>query len=318
VTLNAGVEAGERVVHCYVSNNTVMVNEHVNRVIDDGGDATKIDLTFLASVDSYLTSNDYYKYLMHWVDVRFGIKESGGFVTKIYCLGTTRLPRGGDYTPTTSNTFPSTTSNTSYSATSFRGTTPSWINNANTAHGYFGNGMGDTIQRKVEITLIAAYQRPSGTGIATLFGQGQFASGMSLQQAAGSSGNISFIMYASNNPTATSITSTVAFASATTAKVVAGLFDGSTMTTYLDGVAGTPVDASSYANPDLTNVSVLRGKYPQASSCPVLASGSKTGIISLTTKAYTMDSEALFTGAGLIAFEKGLPGAITAITAMYA
>jgi hypothetical protein len=320
VTLNAGVEKSSRVVHCYVSSNTVMVNNHVNRVIDDGGDATKIDMTFLASVDSYLTSNDYYKYLMHWADCRFGIKEDGGFITKVYCLGTTRLPRGGDYTPDTSNVFPSTSSNTSYSATSFRGTTPSWINNASSAHGYFGNGIANNIQRKNEITLIAAYQRPSGTGIATLFGMAQGASGMYLQQPAGASGDINFAMYSSNDPTATAITSTAAFASATTAKVVAGVFDGSTLTTYLDGAAGTPVDASAYANPTLLNDAVLRGHYRTASSTSVaLVSGSQTGRQTLATRAYTMDNHGLFTGAGLMVFEKGLPsGAISAIGALYA
>lgn len=320
VTLNAGVEKASRVVHCYVSNNTVMVNSHVNRVIDDGGDATKIDMTFLASVDSYLTSEDYWKYLIYWVDARFGIKEDGGFITKVYCLGTTRLPRGGDYTPTTSNTFPSTSSNTSYSATSFRGTTPSWINNANTAHGYFGNGIANNIQRKNEVTLIAAYQRPSGTGAATLFGMGQFASGMSLQQASGASGNISFVLNSSNNPPASStLTATVPFASATAAHVAGAVFDGSTMTAYLDGVAGTPVDASAYANPTLLNDAVLRGKYSSTSSASVvLVSGSKSGLQTLATRAYTMDNEALFTGACFVVLEKGLPGAVADITAMYA
>jgi hypothetical protein len=296
-----------------------MVNRHVNRVINDGGDSSKIDMTFLASVDSYLSSNDYYKYLLHWVDARFGIKESGGFITKIYCLGTTRLPRGGDYTPTTSNTFPSTSSNTSYSATSFRGTTPSWVNNASSAHGYFGSGRANTIQRKNELTLISAYQKP-GAAVATLFGTGQFASGMYLQHASGSSGNVSFAMYGSNDaPSSGPITATVAFASATAAHVAAGVFDGANMTAYLDGVAGTPVSASSYDNPSMINSTVLRGKYgATSSSAVVLASGGR-GIQTMSTRAYTIDNEALFTGAGLMVFEKGLGStAISAITAMYA
>jgi len=73
VTMNGG-EQGSRVVSVYASNNTLMVTRHVNRVINDGGDTSKIDMTFLASVDSYLTSNDYYRYLMHWLDARFGVK----------------------------------------------------------------------------------------------------------------------------------------------------------------------------------------------------------------------------------------------------
>lgn len=319
VTLNAGVEKKSRIVNVYCSNNTLMVTRHVNRVINDGGDTTKIDMTFLASVDSYLTSNDYYRYLMHWVDARFGVKLDGsGFVSKVYCLGTTRLPRGGDYTPTTSNTFPSTSSNASYSATSFRGTTPSWINNANTAHGYFGNGRVNTIQRKNEITLIAAYQRPSGTGIASLFGTSQFTGGLLLQQETGASGNINFTMYASMANPSSGITSTTPFSGATTARVIAGVFDGTNMTTYLDGVAGTPQDASAYSNPTMVNESVLRGDYRslQATS-PVLASGGANSIQTRATRAYNIDSHALFTGACLAVFEKGSPSIVTDITAMY-
>lgn len=301
-----------------------MVNDHINRVIDGGCDLTKLDATaiaFLTSVDSYLASNDYYKYLVYWVDPYFGVKLDGsGFVSRAFCLGTTRLPRGGDYTPTTSNAWPSTSSNTSYSGTGFRGTRPALVNNANTAHGYFGNGIANNIQRKNEVTLIAAYQRPSGTGVATLFGMGQFASGMFLQQAAGSSGNVSFTMYSSNDPPAASnVSATAAFASATAAHVAAGVFNGSTMTTYLDGVPGTPIDASAFANPTLLNDNVLRGKYGSTSStCVALVSGSQTGLQTLATRAYSMDNQGLFSIAALIVFEKGLPAqAITDITALY-
>lgn len=316
VTMNSS-EQGSRIVNVYASNNSAMVNRHVNRVINDGGDTSKIDMTFLASVDSYLSSNDYYKYLMHWVDARFGIKTDGsGFVSKIYCLGTTRLPRGGDYTPTTSNTYPSTTSNTSYSATSFRGTTPSWINNAVSAHGYFGNGRANTIQRKNELTMIAAYQRPGSTGVTTLLGWGQSTAGVGLQQPAGASGNISFFMY---SVAGVATTATVAFASATAAHVAAGVYDGTNLTAYLDGVAGTPVDGTSFTNPNMAVDTTLRGKYSQLSTnAQVLASGGR-GLQTMATPTYAIDNEALFTGAGLVLFEKGLGStAISAITAMYA
>ena len=318
VTINSG-EQGSRIVNVYASNNTLMVNRHVNRVINDGGDTSKINMTFLASVDAYLTSNDYYKYLMHWVDARFGVKLDGsGFVSKVYCLGTTRLPRGGDYTPTTSNTFPSTSSNTSYSATSFRGTTPSWINNASSAHGYFGGGRANTIQRKNEITLISAYQKP-GTAVATLFGTGQFASGMYLQHASGSSGNISFVMNSSNDaPASSTLTATVPFASATAAHVAAAVFDGLTGTAYLDGVAGTPVDFSAFANPNLINTSVLRGKYGSVSGTAVVLASGGRGIQTMSTRAYTIDNEALATFACLVVLEKGSAQIVSDITAMYA
>ena len=317
VTMDGGVEQKSRVVSVYASNNAVMVNRHVNRVINDGGDQSKIDMTFLADVDDYLTSNDYYKYLMFWVDVRFGVKLDGsGFVSKVYCLGTTRLPKYGDYTPTTSNTWPSTSSNTSYSSNSFRGTTPSWINNASSARGYFGNGRSTTIQRKNEITLIAAYQKP-GTALATLFGYNQFSNGLYLQHASGSSGNVSFVIYQAGSP----ITATAAFASATAAHVAAGVFDGTNLTCYLDGVAGTPVDGTSMTNPNLLNDTVLRGVYGvnSYSTTPVLVSGARTGLQTNLTRAYnSSDSQGLFTGAALIGFEKGSAQIVSDVTAMYA
>jgi hypothetical protein len=308
VTLNSGVEQKSRIVSVYASNNTLMVNKHANRVINDGGDITKIDFTFLAAADTWLTSNNTYRYLNWWTDVRFGIKLDGsGFIAKIYDLGTTYLPRGGDYIPTTSNTFPSTTSNTSYSTTSFRGTTPSWINNASSAHGYFGNGRYGNIQRWNEITLLSAYQKP-GTASASLFGFGQFG-GMYLFHNSGSSGTVDFGMSPLIGGGSLYTTATVAFASATAAHVAAGVFDGSNMIAYLDGVAGTPVSASAFANPTLLNDSVLRGSYTNsgAGSGPVLASGSTIGMKGAT---YTLDSAALFTGAGLAAFNKGLSASL--------
>lgn len=313
VTMNGG-EQKNRVVNVYCSAQNTQVNAHVNRVINDGG--SNYDITFIASADSWLTSNNSYRYLQLWTDVRFGYKLDGsGFISKIYDLGTTYLPRGGDYTPTTSNTFPSTSSNTSYSATSFRGTTPSWVNNASTSHGYFGNGRPNIIQRWNEITLLAAYQRPNGTGVATLFGQGQFASGFFLQQASGASGNISFSMYASNRPPSSGpITATAPFASATTPKVVGAKFDGTDMKVLLDGVAGSPVNASAYGNPALLSTTVLRGDTATglsggSSSTVALVSGSQTGLQTLKTLTYTMDNHGQFTGAGLAVFNKGLPDA---------
>ncbi len=318
VTMNSG-EQKSRIVSVYCSNNTLMVTRHINRVLNDGGSFQSMtsDVAFLASVDSYLTSNDYYKYLLHWVDARFGVKTDGsGFVSKIYCLGTTRLPRGGDYTPTTSNTFPSTSSNTSYSASSFRGTTPSWVNNAASAHGYFGNGRTGTIQRKNEITLIAAYQKP-GTFAGSLFGLGQFG-GMYLVHNSGSSGNVEFNMSLKIGGGSAYTAATVPFASATAAHVAAGVFDGSSMTAYLDGVAGTPVSTPTFSNPNLLNDTVLRGSYTNtgAGVGAVLASGSTTGMKNVT---YTLDNNAAFTGAGLVVFEKGLSSTVIGqITAMYA
>lgn len=324
VTMNGG-EQKSRIVNVYASNNTLMVNKHVNRVINDGGDITKIDMTFLASADTWLTSNDVYKHLNWWTDVRFGIKEDGsGFISKIYCLGTTYLPRGGDYIPTTSNTYPSTSSNTSYSATSFRGTTPSWVNNASTAKGYFGGGRANNIQRWSQITMLAAYQKP-GTGVATFFGLGEF-TGLYFQHGSGSSGNVTFAMVLDKVGAPTSFTSaTVPFASATAAHVAAAVFDGSDMIAYLDGVAGTPVSGGLAANNvAMLNNTVLRGQYSLDASAagtgPVLASGSKGTRFTYGTRAYNLgDNEAQYTGAGLAVFDKGLSQSlIQSWGAMYA
>lgn len=315
VTLNSGVEKQSRIVNVYCSNNTLMVTRHVNRVINDGGDTSKIDMTFLASVDSYLTSNDYYKYLTHWADARFGVKLDGsGFVSKVYCLGTTRLPKGGDYTPTTSNTWPSTSSNTSYSATSFRGTTPSWINNASSAHGYFGNGRANTIQRKKETTWIVAYQKPN-TNLATMLAMGQFY-GIYLQHASGSSGNVTFAMTPPGSGTFT--TATMPFSSATAAHVAAGLFDGTNIYCALDGAFSSPVDGSAFANPNNTASQNLFGAYGTSSGqYPILASGGQDTRYN-DGGTYNISNQAQFTCAALIVLEKGLAAAVTDITAMYA
>lgn len=309
VTMNV-TEQKSRVVNVYCSAQNAMVNKHVNRVLNDGGSG--YDITFIATADQWLSSNNTYRYLNWWTDVRFGYKLNGsGFISRIYDLGTTLLPRGGDYTPTTSNTWPSTSSNTSYSANSFRGTTPSWVNNASSAHGYFGNGRLNNIQRWNEITLLAAYQKP-GTASAGFFGTGEF-NGYYLAHGSGSSGTVDFAMSPAGVNTYT--VASVAFSSATAAHVAAGVFDGSTGTAYLDGVAGTPVDFSAFANPTLTTNQQLLGSF-QTNGNPVggtgtvndarfLASGSITGVYKTST-GYTMGNAALYTGAGLAVFNKGL------------
>ena len=312
VTMN-GTEQKSRVVDVYCSSNTAIVNKHYLRVLNDGG--TGVDLTFLASADAWLTSNNTYRYLNWWADVRFGYKLDGsGFIAKIYDLGTTLLPRGGDYTPTTSNTYPSTSSNTSYSATSFRGTTPSWINNATTARGYFGGGRANNIQRWSEITLMAAYQKP-GTAIATLFGMDEF-KGLYLQHGSGSSGNVTFGMVCDKVGAPTTFTTATApFTTATAAHVAAAVFDNSNMTTYLDGVAGSPASCSASINDAMLTVNTtLRGQFAldttSTSTGPVLVSGSQSSRFTYSTRAYFLgNSEAQFTGAGLAVFSKGLPAA---------
>jgi len=303
VTMNV-TEQKNRVVNVYCSSQNAQVNKHVNRVLNDGGTFNNLtsDITFIASADSWLTSNNAYRYLQWWTDVRFGYKLDGSsFIAKIYDLGTTYLPRGGDYTPTTSNTFPSTSSNTSYSTNSFRGTTPSWINNASSAHGYFGNGRSNNIQRWNEITLLAAYQKP-GTSNVSLFGLGQFG-GMYLLQNSGASGTVDFGMSAKIGGGSSYTVATAAFSGATTARVAGATLDASgNMTAYLDGTPGTPV-STSFANPQMLNETVLRGTYSTSTTSPAFASGSS---IAMKPGTYTLANEALATFAGLAVFNKGL------------
>src|SRR4249920_3580931 len=97
---------------------STLMNAHITRVLNDGGvsPVTVDSAAWLGTVDAWLTSNDCWKYLMFWVNPAFGYKVSSGHMTKIYCLGTTRLPRGGDLT------FAGT--GTTYSATGMNATCP--------------------------------------------------------------------------------------------------------------------------------------------------------------------------------------------------
>lgn len=314
VTMNV-TEQKSRVINVYCSAQTAQVNKHVNRVLNDGGTFNNLasDINFIATADAWLTTNDSYRYLNWWTDVRFGYKLDGsGFIAKIYDFGTTWLPRGGDYTPTTSNTFPSTSSNTSYSANSFRGTTPSWINNAGTARGYFGNGRANNIQRWSEATFLAAYQKP-GTAAATFFGLGEFR-GIYLQHGSGSTGNINFAMGCDKISAPTTFTTATApFTTATAPHVAAGVFDGTNLIAYLDGVGGTPQSCPGAANNnDMLKDTYLRGQFSidaqSVGSGPFLGSGTRDTRFSYVTRSYTFgNSEAQYTGAGLAAFSKGFP-----------
>lgn len=314
VTMNV-TEQKSRVVSVYASNNPLMYNKHYNRVINDGGDTSKIDPTFLRNACDWLTNNDCWRHLQWWIDVRFGVKLDGsGFISKIYCLGTTLLPRGGDYTPTTSNTFPSTSSNTSYSSNSFRGTTPSWVNNAGSARGFFGNGRTNNIQRWSEITMLAAYQKPN-TNAVTFFGLGEF-TGMYFQHGSGSSGNVTFSMVCDKTSPSTYTNATAPFASATAAAVAAAVFDNTNMIVYYNGTPGTPVSGGASANnSQMLTDTVLRGSITgdlqSSGPGPVLVSGSHDSRFNRVPKTFNFSqSEAQYTGAAHAIFSKGLSQAL--------
>lgn len=230
VTLQSGTERQNRVVHVYCSSSSALVNSHINRVTDDGGDATKIDRTWMDAVYSYLVSNSLLSNLLFWTDAGFGVKLSGAAVTKVYDLGTTRLPRGGDYTVDPAG------AGATYSATAMNATSPGWVNTAANSQGYFGGGRVNNLRRLTEVTFVAAYQK-ANSNTATLIGMGEF--GLTgLQHLTGTPGTIRFSFA---NASTTFTADGPAPGSATAAQIIAGTFDGTTLVAYTEGVAGTGV-----------------------------------------------------------------------------
>ena len=60
-----------------MSANSALVNAHINRVIDDGGDVSTIDQTWLQTAYAWLVSNSVDKSLLHWADPAFGVQRAG-------------------------------------------------------------------------------------------------------------------------------------------------------------------------------------------------------------------------------------------------
>jgi len=306
VTLQSGTERQSRIVHVYVSSATAFVNNHIDRVIQDGGDPSTIDATWLSTVDAYLTSNNLTKYLLFWTDPAFGVKRTGNVITKIYDLGTTRLPRGGDYTPTTGTT--------TYSATAMNGTVPGWTNTNTNSFGYFGSGRLNNIRRKVEVTVVAAYNKPN-TNTATLVAMDEFG-GIGLQHTSGSPGNASFYLTDGTH----TVAATNATSGATAPNIIAGVFDGTCLYAYVEAVASTcqtglviPASAlsSSGANPTLT------GTIGTPNTVPFLGSGSQNSKYIYGTGYVFENNEAQFSASDLIVFEKGLSaGQISSLTTL--
>ncbi len=264
-------------------------------MLDAGATTTTIDATWIETCVAWLAANNLTSSLLYWIDPAFGTKKSGSVVQKVYCLGTTRLPRGGDFTPKTSNT--------TYSATGMNGTVPGWTNPNSTDHGYFGGGRVNNIRRKLQLTCVAAYKKP-GTAQATLIGSNQFSGGFILKHVSGTPGSASFIL----RDDVQALTATKAATSATTANIIAGVFDGTNLTTYVEGVAGTPV-TGLHANLDMALSTALKGTMG-GTQVPVITSGSENSRYNYTLGTYTYsNNEALFTASDFIIFEKGLSDA---------
>lgn len=296
VTLNAGVEAGNRIVNVYCTAANARVNAHINRVLNDGGDITKIDQTWLAAVDNWLAVTcDCLANLRLWTNPAFGVKLSGSDVVKVYDYGTTTLPRGGDLTFCATPAC-AIAASTTYSATGLNSTTPAWVNGAANSRAYYGNGRLNNIRRQVQVTAVAAF---SSSGDCYLMATGEFG-GMALGRV---SGNASFLL----SDDVQTKTATVAVAGST-AKIIGGTFDGTSLFAWSEGVAGT-AQTGLHANTDLSLATTLRGLWGISTNVPFLQSGSLNSRYTYGTGYIFSDASSCGAVSDMILLDGALSGA---------
>jgi hypothetical protein len=283
---------------------TEFVNKHMTRILAAG--ATDYDTSWLTTVDAWLTSNSLHQNLLFWTNPAFGVIRSGTQISKIFDLGCTRLPRGGDYTP-------ESPSNTTYSATGLNGTTPAEVNaSATLSKGYYGAARGTTfrwsqIRRKHRqgLTLVAAYSS-GNTNKKTFIGCGDGA-GFSLANSSGSPGNVEIKL--SGIDLGWEITGTTA-ASASTAKIIAGTFDLTNAVAYSEGVAGSASSAATQDNMPLLGPATL------TKANIFIGSGSKRTALSSGSHNY-LDNEGQFTISDRVIFDKDIGAtAVASLTTM--
>ncbi len=311
VYLHSGVEQKNRVVSTYCSSSIYQeVNAHLTRAAAGGADMTTCDRTFMDTFYAWLTSNGLKNNLLFATMPEFCVAKSGSVISKIFDMGTTRLPRGGDYTAGTANT--------SYNATGIN-SKPAWVNSANTAYGYYGGGRLNNIRRKTQITMFAAYQKP-GTAIATPFVSGQFSVRMMLSHTAGTPGGAEFRLY---DQTQTKTATATVSGLATDVHTLAGTFDGTTLLAYSDAVAGSGSQTGLVIpGPNLTGqTDALTGQIdPNPSSSSnfhVIISGTDAGLYNNATGYYPNGNAALYSGRAQMIFDKALTGAqITSLDAL--
>lgn len=296
VTMNGG-EQQDRVVSTYVSSSSAFVNAHITRALAAGADASTIDRTWMDTFDAWLVSEGLSNNLMFATMVDFGvIKDGSNIISKIFDMGTTRLPRGGDYTPTTSST--------TYNATGIN-SNPAWVNGSTTARGYYGGGRLNNIRRKTQITLFAAYQKPNTFQITPLaWGE---TGGMKLTHTTGSPGGISCSL---SDATQTKTATATISGSATDFHTAAATFDGTTLLAYSDAVAGSGQTGLVIPSPNLNPPDSLTGSIGVTSEMPFLGSGSASSKYRPSDSTYIFsNNEAQYSGAAQIIFDKGLSGA---------
>jgi hypothetical protein len=145
-------------------------------------------------------------------------------LSKVYCLGSTIHPRGGDWTPATSST--------TYSATGWN-SLPCWTAATGTAQGYFGSGRLNNIRRARNsgLTLVGSMQR-SHTNAVTLFGYGEFGSSYYLQVGSGSPGAAVMSFMATADTHATTLANN-------DDHIIGGVITQTRVTSYVEGVPGS-------------------------------------------------------------------------------
>lgn len=302
VYLHSGVEQKNRVVNTWCSSDTAFVNAHYTRASAGGADMTTCNRTMIVAFDAWLTSNSLTNNLLLASMPDFCVAKSGSQISKVFDMGTTHLPRGGDYTPTSP-------ANTTYSATGIN-SKPAWVNGTGSAYGYYGNGRLNNIRRKTQITLFAAYQKP-GTAVLTPFVMGQFTNRMMLTHGSGSPGTVSCLITDATHQ----VTVTAAPASATAVNTASCTFDGTNWTAYANATAGTPDSTLVIPSPNLAPPDNLTGQIDGTGVAQlnqlvkVLFSGSDQGLYQLGTGYNPGASQSLGSYRGLFVLDKALTGA---------
>lgn len=286
---------------------TPFVNKHITRVLAAGG--TVAEPTWLGTVDAWITSQTLYGNLVDWTNPAFGvIKNGSNEISRFMGLGTTWLPRLGDLTP-------SSPTNTTYSATAIN-SLPGWVNAANTAYSYYGAARSSSwrtnpVRRKHAqgLTVVGVYTK-SGTAVASLLGYGQ-TGGFYLQNTSGNPGSCKFAVGPPNAGTTFSDTHGTTLANSAV-HVIGGTFDGSTVTAYVEGVAGSGSGGYTATNTGSLSYRPLLGaatynEAPYAS----LYSGSSTATNTLASSSTVPTrggnlNEALFSMSDLIIFDTAL------------
>ena len=240
---------------------TRFVNKHITRVVSGGG--TVPDPAWLATIDSWLTSNSLYPRLFDWTDPAIGVQKDGSNnIVKMMGLGTTWLPRLGDLTP---NTFTSVT----YNATVINGF-PGWVGTVGTAYSYYGTARAGSIRtnnmRKLYrngdgITVIGVYNK-TNTFTASLFGTGQNG-GVYLQNTSGTAGTCKVMAGKPGTGSFSSTQHAVTLANSHTN--IIGLtwdqFNG-LLTPFVEGSAGTPITYTALPyQPGLGQVGETSAQY---------------------------------------------------------